>query len=133
MPELVAEPEPLPEPQPDLGLPEFAAEPMLEETVVIETPFETEPEENERVETAPEESARHESVAAQVEPLPWARKNGGSHGAPPLDASPKSLEDSVKDMLRPMLKQWLDENMARVLTAALKEELGERGGIRQGD
>ncbi|HET7211503.1 MAG TPA: DUF2497 domain-containing protein [Methyloceanibacter sp.] len=133
MPELVAEPEPLPEPQPDLGLPEFAAEPMLEETVVIETPFETEPEENERVETAPEESARHESVAAPVEPLPWARKNGGSHGAPPLDASPKSLEDSVKDMLRPMLKQWLDENMARVLTAALKEELGERGGIRQGD
>jgi cell pole-organizing protein PopZ len=64
---------------------------------------------------------------------PAARKNGGSHDVSPLDASHKSLEDSVKDMLRPMLKQWLDENMARVLTAALKEELGERGGLRQGD
>jgi hypothetical protein len=37
--------------------------------------------------------------------------------------SSKSLEDSVKEMLRPMLKQWLDENMPRVLTAALREEL----------
>jgi cell pole-organizing protein PopZ len=37
--------------------------------------------------------------------------------------SSKSLEDSVKEMLRPMLKQWLDENMQRVLTAALREEL----------
>ncbi|HKA46726.1 MAG TPA: DUF2497 domain-containing protein, partial [Methyloceanibacter sp.] len=37
--------------------------------------------------------------------------------------SSKSLEDSVKEMLRPLLKQWLDENMPRVLTAALREEL----------
>ena len=51
----------------------------------------------------------------------------------PLAASQKTLEDSVKDMLRPMLKQWLDENMSRVLTAALKEELGDRGQYRQGD
>ena len=26
-------------------------------------------------------------------------------------------------MLRPLLRQWLDENMARVLTAALRDEL----------
>jgi hypothetical protein len=32
-----------------------------------------------------------------------------------------------------MLKQWLDENMPRVLTAALKDELGDSGPRRQGD
>jgi cell pole-organizing protein PopZ len=26
-------------------------------------------------------------------------------------------------MLRPMLRQWLDENMSRVLTSALRDEL----------
>ena len=89
----------------------------------------------------PVESAAEESVAEPSEPLPWqpapapfgeserpaARKNG-SHGA-----ASKSLEDSIKDMLRPMLQKWLDENMSRVLTAALKEELGARGQYRQGD
>ncbi len=135
-PEPVPEPEPEPffepEPEPELVVAEFAAETVVEEPVPEETP----------VEGAPEES-----VAPPSEPLPWepapapffeserpaARKNGGSHGAPPLAASQKTLEDSVKDMLRPMLKQWLDENMSRVLTAALKEELGDRGQYRQGD
>ena len=42
-----------------------------------------------------------------------------------LSASGKTLEDSVKEMLRPVLRQWLDENMSRVLTAALREELRE--------
>ena len=42
-----------------------------------------------------------------------------------LGTSGKTLEDSVKEMLRPMLRQWLDENMSRVLTAALREELRE--------
>ncbi len=52
--------------------------------------------------------------------------NGGSDHEPNDYAgavSSKSLEDSVKEMLRPMLRQWLDENMPRVLTAALREEL----------
>jgi Protein of unknown function (DUF2497) len=58
---------------------------------------------------------------------------GGSHQ--PYDAAggSKSLEDSVKDMLRPMLKQWLDENMARVLTAALQDELKNNPSRLQGD
>jgi cell pole-organizing protein PopZ len=56
---------------------------------------------------------------------PSPRTNGGS-GHKPHDfavTSPKSLEDSVKEMLRPMLRKWLDENMQRVLTQALREEL----------
>jgi cell pole-organizing protein PopZ len=53
------------------------------------------------------------------------RTNGGSgHKTHDFEMSPpKSLEDSVKEMLRPMLRKWLDENMQRVLTQALREEL----------
>ena len=63
-----------------------------------------------------------------------ARVNGGRDHEPHDYAGPvssKSLEDSVKEMLRPMLKQWLDENMPRVLTAALREEL-ENSDVRRG-
>ena len=64
-----------------------------------------------------------------------ARANGGSDHelhdfARPV--SSKSLEDSVKEMLRPLLKQWLDENMPRVLTDALREELENSDMQRRG-
>ena len=131
--EPVAEPvpEPLPEleaePEPQLVLHDFTAETVVEETVPVETPFESTPEESV---TPPSESVPWATAASApfVEPeRPATRRNGGTtHGASPLETSHKSLEDSIKDMLRPMLKQWLDENMARVLTAALKDELGER-------
>jgi cell pole-organizing protein PopZ len=63
-----------------------------------------------------------------------ARGNGsGAHGGSPLEAAHKTLEDSVKDMLRPMLRQWLDENMPRMVTAALKDELGDSSARGQGD
>jgi cell pole-organizing protein PopZ len=64
-----------------------------------------------------------------------ARVNGGSDREPHDFAAPvssKSLEDSVKEMLRPLLKQWLDENMPRVLTKALREELENSDMQRRG-
>ncbi len=61
------------------------------------------------------------------------RVNGGSHQSYAAAGGSKSLEDSVKDMLRPMLKQWLDENMARVLTAALQDELKNNPSRLQGN
>jgi cell pole-organizing protein PopZ len=90
----------------------------------------------------------------QPEPAPWRNEGMSWRGAPPANEfelnparvnggrdhephdyagpeSSKSLEDSVKEMLRPMLKQWLDENMQRVLTAALREEL-ENSDMRRG-
>ena len=36
-------------------------------------------------------------------------------------------------MLRPMLRQWLDENMARVLSSALKDELKDNPARFQQD
>ena len=39
----------------------------------------------------------------------------------------RTLEDAVRDMLRPMLVQWLNENMPRILESAIREEIATRG------
>ena len=39
----------------------------------------------------------------------------------------RTLEDSVREMLRPMMLQWLDENMPRILENAIREEIAVRG------
>ena len=131
----VPEPEPELEPEPDLVLTEFEVEMIAEETVAFEA-LEIEPDQAPAWET----EAPSFTAAVEREPeLEAPRVNGsGAHQscAPspsPLDASPRTLEDSVKDMLRPMLRQWLDENMARVLTAALKDELKDDPSRPQGD
>ncbi len=41
----------------------------------------------------------------------------------PTVASP--LEESIKDMLKPMLKEWLDSNMPRLLEDAMKQQAQE--------
>jgi hypothetical protein len=135
LPAFTPEPEPElePEPEPELVLTEFEAEMVVEEPVVAEATL---------------VSDARESSAWESETAPWAgapeplveperqseRVNGGTHAAAsPLEASSKTLEDSVKDMLRPMLRQWLDENMPRMVTAALKDELGDSSARGQGD
>jgi len=37
------------------------------------------------------------------------------------------LEAAVRDMLRPLLEQWLDKHMPRVLESAIREEIAARG------
>ncbi len=41
---------------------------------------------------------------------------------------PASLEDTVVDMLRPMLRQWLDDNMPRLVAKVLTEENKDLAG-----
>jgi cell pole-organizing protein PopZ len=104
--------------------------------------------------TAEPEPEPEPEFEPEPEPAPWRSEGMSWRGAPPANEfelnparvnggrdhephdyvgpqSSKSLEDSVKEMLRPMLKQWLDENMQRVLTAALREEL-ENSDMRRG-
>jgi cell pole-organizing protein PopZ len=70
-----------------------------------------------------------ESWAPKTTPMPDFGSPRGTNGGSGHKAhdfavpGPMSLEDSVKEMLRPMLRKWLDENMQRVLTQALREEL----------
>ena len=135
-PEPVAEPAAVPEaayePEREPELTEFEGEMVAQEPVVGEP----EPDVHRGWEpTAPSWAAREES---QPQPeYPAQRANGGNHqtylAASGGEAGPKSLEDSVKDMLRPMLQRWLDENMTRVLTAALKDELRDNPGRFQAD
>jgi len=128
--EIVVLPEPEPEPEP--VVPSWAAESASWSQMEPSEP-EPEPEEEPEPEFEPEplpwrsedQSWRGAAPANEFELNP-TRVNGGSEHEPHDFASPvssKSLEDSVKEMLRPLLRQWLDENMPRVLTAALREEL----------
>jgi cell pole-organizing protein PopZ len=39
----------------------------------------------------------------------------------------KSLEDSIKEMLRPMLREWLNENMPRMIREELDSDALQRG------
>jgi cell pole-organizing protein PopZ len=78
------------------------------------------------IETPPEP----EPVQAPApEPASSHLNGNGSHGKRTTHytefgvASDRSLEDSVKEMLRPLLREWLDEHMSRVLEAALRDEL----------
>jgi cell pole-organizing protein PopZ len=142
--------------------PSFEPEPPLvveEETVVTLTDPEAEPEPSVpgwAVETPSWSQIAEPSPEPESEaPGPWrseefswgrtapanefelnpARANGGSDHELHDSTGPvssKSLEDSVKEMLRPLLKQWLDENMPRVLTAALREELENSDTQRRG-
>jgi cell pole-organizing protein PopZ len=132
-PEPAPEPEQQPEPEPEaeLVLTEFEADLIVEEPVAIEAEAPSEPEESVSSSWDSDPAPWARAPEPLVEPeRPAARTNGGAHGQ---DASHKTLEDSVKDMLRPMLRQWLDENMPRMVTAALKDELGDSVMRGQGD
>ncbi|MEQ8745510.1 DUF2497 domain-containing protein [Pyruvatibacter sp.] len=39
------------------------------------------------------------------------------------DGTSRTMEDLVQDLLRPMMKQWLDENLASIVEAAVAEEV----------
>jgi cell pole-organizing protein PopZ len=72
----------------------------------------------------PERSAekpRREAPFAQVQFV------GASQPALASSGSGGTLEDAVRDMLRPLLAQWLNENMPRILEKAIREEMATRG------
>ena len=145
-----------PEPEPELVLTEFAAiELVMEEPAEGDTQLSADDgdmgEESSwssalaGLQSESEDEAPIDFIAARMS----GTANGGasyetsyetSYAAPEPSyaaaestyASSKTLEDSVKEMLRPMLRQWLDENMSRVLTAALREEL-EQGRVGRHD
>jgi cell pole-organizing protein PopZ len=130
-PEPEPEPEfqPEPEPETELVLSDFEAEAMVEESGQVEAPREAE--------APPAWESESPSWAAESEPSVEPERSSplsNGHGAEAaLEGSHKTLEDSVKDMLRPMLQRWLDENMTRVLTSALQDELRDNPGRFQRD
>lgn len=63
-------------------------------------------------------SAAATQAAAAPEPAPMAT-------AAPAPAHVRSLDDTVADLLRPMLRQWLADNMPRIVEKALRIEVAE--------
>ena len=48
--------------------------------------------------------------------------------APPPAPSANPLEDVVRDMLRPILKQWLDDNLPQIVDEHVKREISRITG-----
>lgn len=107
------------EDEPELVLLEESAE-LLEIEEPQKPPFWPAQASEERSEPAPEAGAAFEpesvftpEPASQPAPEPVAvHTNGVSHHA---EGPSRTLEDSIKDMLRPMLREWLDDNMPRII------------------
>ena len=43
--------------------------------------------------------------------------------SPVTSTSPRSVEDTLAELLRPMVRQWLDENMTRAIEKAIRVEI----------
>ena len=81
--------------------------------------------ETEAVVAAPDSPLAAESSAKAVVA---ARSDvaGGVAIAAGGDASPPTLEDTVAKLLKPMLREWIDDNMPKIAERVLAEELRER-------
>ncbi len=67
-----------------------------------------------------------------VQPLAQAQFVGPAQAPFSAQAS-RTLEDAVREMLRPLLVQWLNENMPRILENAIREEIAVRGLLPKSD
>lgn len=72
--------------------------------------------------SSPSPSARA-VVAAPVVSAPPAFVDTGAPSQNTPAQGVQTLEDTVARLLRPMLRQWLDDNMPRIVERAFKEEL----------
>ncbi len=88
----------------------------------------------EPVESAPVATSH---VAYQAAPAEVAEASP-AHNGPMADsvasaplAAPRTLEDAVVEMLRPLLRSWLDENLPALVERALQAELAEMSKAHQ--
>jgi cell pole-organizing protein PopZ len=66
------------------------------------------------------------AVPAPIQPRAQAQFKGAAQVPAPVQAG-MTLESAVREMLRPLLVQWLNENMPRILENAIREEIAIRG------
>jgi len=142
------EPEPEPEPAPE---PTFTAEPEEEEVLELTdrvdqvgdldvyspttAPAAAEPESAAYApEPAPsyDEPADEDGLLSQTAATAAASAFGQLSAAIGMPHSDRTLEDVVRELLRPLLKQWLDDNLPRIVEASVREEVERlaRGRVR---
>jgi cell pole-organizing protein PopZ len=69
--------------------------------------------------------ARKVAATTSTSPIPTRPSFLASRAAAASGEGGRTLEDTVAEMLRPMLKQWLDTNMPRIVEKALKGEIAD--------
>lgn len=94
---------------------EEIAPPPLPAPVVAALPFEM--------------AALPEIADAPVAAVPDAPSPTVSISSPLVPQPAATFEDAISTMLRPLLRDWLDDNMPRMVEKALKEEIAGAGGI----
>lgn len=56
-----------------------------------------------------------------------------SLGASSSNSGPRTLEDTVAELLRPMLREWLDSNLPRIVEKAIRVEMAARAKPQDAD
>ena len=137
---LEAEPEPEPQPAPVAAAPEPAPveEDILELTERVEThgdidAYIPEPEPEPRFEPEPEPApvmaapapsqAATDTLVSPLTATAAASAFGQLSAAVRMPRDGLTLEDVVRDLLRPLLKDWLDTNLPQIVQAAVAEEV----------
>lgn len=69
-----------------------------------------------------------EAVSSDQGVAPAPQETAPAAPASPIDSSPidTSFEQGIKDLLKPMLRDWLDDNMPRIIAGAVKEEMSPK-------
>jgi cell pole-organizing protein PopZ len=81
-------------------------------------------------EVTPDPAPEPETAASALAGAAPAAASAFAVAEPPAMASAgRSMEETVGEMLRPMLRAWLDENMPRILETTLRAEL-RAGSLR---
>lgn len=135
-PEPEAEPEPAPEPAAAVE-PEpvaAAAEPVVEEEALELTDKVETLGDLDVVASAAAEPAPVASEALVSEPVATAAASafGALSAAIAMPRSDRTLEDVVRELLRPLLQQWLDDNLPAIVQQAVEAEVERiaRGRVR---
>lgn len=74
---------------------------------------------------APASAAQALVARSALESPQSAPSSSAVSSVPDSSAGVRTMEDTVADLLRPMLRNWLSENMPRIVERALRKELEE--------
>jgi cell pole-organizing protein PopZ len=68
-------------------------------------------------------SATSEAVATAFAQLGALPRDHGRASEPPFGGGARTLEDVVRDLLRPLLQSWLDEHLLSIVERLVREEI----------
>ena len=122
--ELEVAPEPEPEPEPEPVVEAVAPVEEVEDDIDFGDPFEL-PEEEEVTEPEPSLAEEGDSslISGTTETATAAAFGALTSSLLTSNGDSRTLEDLVADMLRPMLKEWMDQNLPDLVERMVREEI----------